>query len=693
VIIAAGGGIGGTGLVLNVLIGGVAWDPTGYTFADTNTHHIIAERDAGTIKTYVDGVQTANTSAASPVAPTSVAYIAAADSAGTPGRHVNSTIDEVAFYSRILTPSEKASHYQTGIGTQLPVVKNIRELPPLRLHGLLTTPNGNAYRWAQDERRPENCYSDLSFSTVMPGGAENCDCVLPRKTNVNYQDLTRLSTMQWKGAGGRIAGEYRLEKTPRVTSSSERSISPQLVGWQAHLDDDTSAAEVYLDRDLSHWQAASRALKIVRYATSGYEVVADASVDVDMTSGIPALNLTLTGTGSAIDCICEAFYDAGPGALVASTYYDYTSQNTTSSYTGQIGTSSDDIETSTSLSADLLTGTNSSGTGTQIGTANRFGVIQFSITGTPGDGDHVLMMRRLTQWGNHGLSKQGTAPNDGLYASDVIANAISRWAPLLRFTTGADGAIKPTSMIIPQLEFREMTTVSEILKQANRFSLNDWWVDEGDGNGPTFHYAERNSYGRKWRARVAPAKLSETGPQVDRLWDSVIVRFQDVDGTTRTVGPTGALTNTTSDSLLDTDPLNPINQLGIKRPAILDMGIVSTVDAATEVGRQFLIRAKDLDQSGSAEIVGHCEDDQGVMHPAWAVRAGDQISFVDAADTSYRRIVKTSYAHNERTNSIDLDSPPEGMDALLERLGASLYLGTPSVIPVGASGSGGNRNK
>ena len=32
----------------------------------------------------------------------------------------------------------------------------VRELPPLRLHVLATTPNGYTFRWGDDERRAEN---------------------------------------------------------------------------------------------------------------------------------------------------------------------------------------------------------------------------------------------------------------------------------------------------------------------------------------------------------------------------------------------------------------------------------------------------------------------------------------------------------------------------------------------------------
>lgn len=553
----------------------------------------------------------------------------------------------------------------------------VRELPPLRLHILAHTPNGKVFRWGEDERRAENNFSGLSFSTVCPGGFETAECSLPRKTRVNYQDLTRLSTLTVKGAGGQVAGEYRLEKTPRSSGLGERSIKPQAVGWQAHLDDDKEAAEVYVDRDLNNWGGMSRARQVNLYS-GGAQVLEDGSVSPDTTTGIPALISTINGSeGDTVDHYTESWYDAGPACRIASIYYDMVSISTAADWVGSIGTSSDDLGSATSGSGDLLTGANSSAAATLNPTPYRFAVTQFHVS-APSEGDHAMQWRRLTLWGNHGLTKRGTAPNDGLYASDVIANALGRWCPLLRYTTGSDGTIKPTAFIIPQLEFRAFTTVSEILTQSNRFHLWDWAVWEGQRDAePTFYYNERNGRGRRWRARVAPSNLQETGPQVDRLWSAVLVSYQDVDGTTKTVGPTGSLADATDSSLLDTDPLNPINQLGFKRPAKLEMGIVSTLAGATEVGRQFLERSKELDQSGSAELVGYVTDDHGVNRPSWAVRAGDQISFVDSSDPSYRRVVHTAYDHSSRTNSIDLDSPPEGMDALLEELGASLNLGTP----------------
>jgi hypothetical protein len=204
--------------------------------------------------------------------------------------------------------------------------------------------------------------------------------------------------------------------------------------------------------------------------------------------------------------------------------------------------------------------------------------------------------------------------------------------------------------------------------------LEDWAVWENK----TFYWADRGTFGRNWRARVAPAQLQETGPQIDRLWESVIVQYQDVDGSTRTVGPPGSGADTEDASLKDTDPENPANELGITRRSRLSMG-TGTAAAAVQVGARFLAEQKLLDSSGQATIVGHVEDDHGVTHPAWQVRAGDTITFVDAADTSARRIVRASYDDPSRTCQVDLDAPPDAMAALLQRLGVVL-------VPLGFGG-------
>jgi len=97
-----------------------------------------------------------------------------------------------------------------------------------------------------------------------------------------------------------------------------------------------------------------------------------------------------------------------------------------------------------------------------------------------------------------------------------------------------------------------------------------------------------------------------------------------------------------------------------------------TFNGAIQLGQKFLQLQKQLDSSGQATLTGHVQDTHRIWWPAWEVRAGDQIIFADVNDAKYRRIVNTSYEHSTVTNTLQLDAPPDSMQALLERLGARL---------------------
>ena len=262
---------------------------------------------------------------------------------------------------------------------------------------------------------------------------------------------------------------------------------------------------------------------------------------------------------------------------------------------------------------------------------------------------------------------RGTINDGGYYASDVIRHALAKGAPKIYADAGT---VEQSSFIIGQLAFMEPTTVGEVIRETSKYGLQDWAVWEGR-NGPTFYWHTRGARGKRWRARVRPAQLEETGPQVERLWDSVVVAYQDVAGDTRTVGPPGSGAMTESAALKDYDVDNAAVRLGITRRQMLTAGIMN-VTQAVELGQRFLQESRLLDTSGRATLVGHVTDDKGVVHPYHRVRAGDYIQFVDAAYPSYRRIVRTDKDVASRTCSVDLDSPPEGMQQLLERYGARL---------------------
>jgi hypothetical protein len=556
-----------------------------------------------------------------------------------------------------------ATYGQTGGALVEWFMSRIREKPPLFESTEVVTPSGKRYRWAVDEPRAENVPRDERWSDIMPGGFETLDQTLPRKPSIDYSDLERLSRITRYDASGNVIWQGRLERAPRV-SGDQMAISPSAVGYQAHLEDDKSVQEVFIDRDLAAFSPPSAPRRVSGLVSHDFQ-------DFQVASGstaAPVINLELTGAWSRWN-VSEAYYLAPPSISMArlrATYTQVLNLNAADAnwvfelYATDGATSfasgSGDLLSASSGTVDYAPGSPDNGIMVRLGYA--------TAAGTDGT-TYSLHLSDVRAFGGHGLTIRGsTAATEGFYDGDMIGYALSRWCPQIAYT---DESLISDSFVIPQAAHKDPTTVGEIIKQATRFRLRDWAVWEG----PLFWLHDRNARGNKWRARVGPTQLEETGPQVDRLWNSIIVQYQDVDGSTRTVGPTGSGVDTESSYLVDDDPENPATKAGITRRDLLTMG-VSTPEGAIEVGRRFLEQSKQLDSSGRARIVGHVQDDRGVWHPYSHVRAGDQIAFVDANDSSYRRIVKTDKSRSDRSCSIDLDAPPEGLQSLLERLGVVL---------------------
>ena len=553
---------------------------------------------------------------------------------------------------------------------------------PLRLSVVVDPPGAYTpvYRWGVDEPKPENTFSGLAFSTTMPGGFEQMSCKLTRKPIYDYPDLTEFSTVKVFGVGGEPAWEGRLQASPR-TSGAQISIDPSAVGWQAALDDDNSARMIYIDIDLSKWQGstAARKLAVSTYDPNNFNLT-DAGVN---SSPVIECGLQAPWVSPYTLSVCEVFYDAK--GLPIDKFY-YAAKNGTGGTTGgwawQPLVCIDDLISgggydtggnvvSASPIASFLQAT----TSTRI-----WAVWQLYFSGVSGAADTTWYNMFLTHagiTGKHGLTMRGTWAADpttafGVYASDVINHAVITWAHQLATSRAGVSTIEPTLFIIPQLAFLDPTTAGNIINAALLYHTQmDWWVDEG----PTFNLASWNKHGRQWRARVGPSGLQETGPDVTQLCNKVIVTYNDVTGTARTVGPTGSGANTIDDTLADADPSNPVTLAGLVRypPTPLPNIGVSTAAAAAAVGRRFLSEQNQKSTAGSATLVGYVEDNYGILWPSWMVRSGDWITFVDAHDPVPRRIVKTNYNDDTRANGISLDSPPEDLDAVLARMQSSVF--------------------
>jgi len=508
---------------------------------------------------------------------------------------------------------------------------------------------------------------------------------------VTYPDLVELSTVTINGLGGAaVAYQGRIEGFPSQ-AGSESSFSPSIAGWQNHLQDNQFAAMVFIDRELANWTGPTTTRQISLINT-GYDPSSSLSYQVgtDLANKI-ALIFTGTTPWSGLP-IAGAWYGNGASKLARiqasaisqlnSTYTLDTTQTTNVNNFLNIFFSSDTNQsTFNGNSATPSAGASRTVTAT---TAEPYALVQIAnvsgASGTPPDGTTVgVALENLAVMGDHGLTLKtgasGSSPSydDGYLSSDIEAYVLSQWCPKLAYTTGSSGTIQPSSFVIPQFAYPTATTPDAIITAATQFELRDWaiWEQTTGTNGPTYFSNARGARGKQWVARVGPAQLQNAGPQISTLWNGVVVQWANVDGTTGLVGPPGSGAPNTSSALVDSDPTNPANILGINRWYLLTLG-TSTLAGATQVGAIFLQEQALINTSGQAQLVGWVQDTSGVFWPSWMPRAGDSISFVDAADSSFRRIVSTSYSHSTRTNTVSLDAPPDGMAALLDRLSAAI---------------------
>lgn len=541
----------------------------------------------------------------------------------------------------------------------------------------VTHADGSTTRWAGDERLAENIPSGITCSTSVPGGYKDATLTLPRRIDRDYPDVSLFDDVRIWGPANETVWNGRVVAIPR-SHSDTTTLTIQCVGWASHLRDMPFFREVYVDRDLSHWQGMSRQRKL-NWLGTGAATVQDGQIEPDVSTGIPALVLAIDG--SFTELRLESWYDSGPGLAVASDYSDYVGNGTTSTWDAYLGVADDDVGTNEALSADLSSGTNSSGTTTFTpATPRRWAFVRLRAAGPVGDDvRRSFQHRRLAVWGNHGLTKQGTAPNDGLYASDVIANIVSRAAPLLTYTTGAGGSISPTTFVIPQLEFRDPVTAEDAILRTNAYHLWEWGVYGGanDASGypaKTFFFRPPDPNRCQWEARLSDgAHLDLEGDQGDTVYNGVVVTYTDTAGVTHTVGPPGSGAEATDATLADTSSSNPINAHGIPaRYAQLSITPITTQTGAIQIGSVFLAEQSLPQRRGQLTVKGTLQHPTQGRRPVWQVRAGDYIRLQDHPTDVPRRIIETSYSDDTGELVMSLDNSVWKVEALLERIGVSM---------------------
>jgi hypothetical protein len=533
--------------------------------------------------------------------------------------------------------------------------------PPTGLSVNVTDAAGVVTRWGSEDTDPANIPTGISFRTARDGFGD-ANLTLSRRVDRDYIDINLLDDVQIVGADGSVAYEGRIGASPR-TFDGNHSIGLQCAGWIAHARD-RQFTEVYVDRDLSHWEDMSRTRKVnllATYRTWPSTVVADAS------GAAPAVSQTMELTGTVLQ-IAEAVYDAGVGNKIQYIYYDFVATNTdlNASWIAIVRVSDDDTFSATTDSANLHGATATAANGYfTASTPRRYGGLQFqrgdttASTGT----ERVLNWRNIAVYGNHGVTQRSSAPA-GFNASDVMRNIAARFCPKLN-----TGGIQNTTFEVPHIVFRDLTYPYDAFLELNKYHLWDFGVWENK----TLFYKPVDLSDYDWEIRLDdhdyPAAVSLQGDSTQDLANGVTVQYTDVVS-----GRQELLLPTDYSDLRDPAVDNPFTTHGLQGWKPYQVTVPTTQAGALQLGRAALAEFNQPMAPGSITIGPHVRDRAGHPQAAWKVRAGDRVAITSSTSLSDRpRVIsETSYSHEDRKVTMSLDGGTKRLDAVIDRMSNAL---------------------
>lgn len=536
--------------------------------------------------------------------------------------------------------------------------------------------DGTSQRFGPDEPDPENVVTDVTFGTQVPGwGFAEGTVRLNRPSGMSSLDAALFQRGVVYDESGQVIYRGRVASVPRVGTNE---IELDFEGPLAHLDDDSSARMIYRETDLSIWEEPSRARQMMLLNGFYLPGAGEVSTIFDET-GFPALKVGLDRLSQAYPPteIAEAWLKSQLpiGSIGVGSYEDRSAGGAALAAPWSISLvmCSDDVNGNATATANLAGTLPAAGPFTLAptdGVTRKYACIRFLYGGaSTAEYEFAAFFRGIAVYGNHGLTKRGTEPNAGFYASDVVADALNRWAPLIDI---APNGIEQSTFIIPQLSFTDFgSTTRSIIEAVSLYGANGLQPPDYGYYEDGFFWKTPGTYGRTWRVRRDQGAISvDEGPTTESRCNGFIVSYTDAAGTQRSVGFPGSGADVETAALQDTSPSNPVNAAGIpRRVGSRDVGI-TTAEGATLLGQLLMNDANTRRYSGSLDLKGEIQDDAGNLLPSYLVRAGDYVVMEDDETSTPRKIVSTQYSNG--TVNATCDNKSTSIDSLLSRLDVAI---------------------
>lgn len=531
--------------------------------------------------------------------------------------------------------------------------------PPLALMAELTDARGQTYSLTPHNLSAGERPQDNSFSTELGEGFGTASFALSRRYDRDYPDLGLLNSFALVGEDGGIAYEGQVASIPRSVQEGH-AIQVNAEGWMGHARR-RPFTEIYIDRDLGRWgdPSAQRRHIMIAATESSNEVGTQIGFS-DTGPAAAGILYTFQRFASGVVERGEQWYYGG-GSDIGEVRYSLDGPSTDADWLDSFYLSSNDLANATLDSGTDHNGTDATNQSLSAGGAGRKYVLVVSSYGGASTGDFPQTRRwyDIRIFGRHGLTKQGTQPNEGFYASDVMANIASRFAPKLD-TSG----IEDTTYPISHLAFHEEITPHEAFKELNRFHL--WDLGVWENRTLTFRPFDLST--ADWEVRVGENGVTADlqGDSIESTANGIVVHYRDFAGVERRITPDD------DDELADTNELLPANQHGEQHWTALNISRQCLEADAVQMGRAALAEFNRPKRPGSINVPGHIQDAAGHWQQAWKVRAGQTISVTNHPSDSPRLITATSYNDRSKTVSITVDNALNRLEAVFARTDRAL---------------------